>query len=40
MLLGHPTNVAFRGSELIATNLGRWHLTIVDIGITGPPLPV
>ena len=30
-LLCHPTNVAFRGSSLIAANLGRWHLTEIDI---------
>jgi sugar lactone lactonase YvrE len=26
-LLCHPTNIAFRGSELFTTNLGRWHIT-------------
>jgi gluconolactonase len=30
-LLCHPTNIAFRGSSLFAANLGRWHLTIVDL---------
>jgi gluconolactonase len=38
-LLCHPTNVAFRGSELIAANLGRWHLTAIEAGVTGVPLP-
>jgi gluconolactonase len=31
-LLCHPTNVAFRGTALIAANLGRWHLTELDAG--------
>jgi sugar lactone lactonase YvrE len=30
-LLCHPTNVAFRGTELIAANLGRWHLTAIEV---------
>lgn len=30
-MLCHPTNLAFRGSELIASNLGRWHLTGFDL---------
>ena len=38
-LLCHPTNVAFRGTELIAANLGRWHLTAIEVGVTGVPLP-
>jgi gluconolactonase len=38
-LLCHPTNVAFRGEMLIAANLGRWHLTAIDAGATGVPLP-
>jgi sugar lactone lactonase YvrE len=38
-LLCHPTNVAFRGTELIAANLGRWHLTAIEVGTTGVPLP-
>jgi len=29
--LCHPTNIAFRGSAIIAANLGRWHLTEVSI---------
>lgn len=39
-LLCHPTNVAFRGDQLLAANLGRCHLTIVDAGVEGAPLPV
>jgi gluconolactonase len=38
-LLCHPTNVAFRGSRLITANLGRWHLTELDAGVAGVPLP-
>jgi gluconolactonase len=37
--LCHPTNVAFRGTTLITTNLGRWHLTALDVGIEGLALP-
>lgn len=29
-LLCHPTNLAFRGTELFASNLGRWHVTVID----------
>jgi gluconolactonase len=29
--LCHPTNVAFRGSTLFTSNLGRWHVTAVDV---------
>ncbi|HEX2130991.1 MAG TPA: SMP-30/gluconolactonase/LRE family protein [Actinophytocola sp.] len=29
-LLCHPTNVAFRGTELFTSNLGRWHVTLID----------
>jgi gluconolactonase len=38
-LLCHPTNVAFLGTELIAANLGRWHLTAIETGTRGVPLP-
>ena len=38
-LLCHPTNVAFRGTSVIAANLGRWHLTEIDAGRAGVPLP-
>lgn len=37
-LLAHPTNVAFRGAELYAANLGRWHITRIDSDTTGRPL--
>jgi gluconolactonase len=39
-LLCHPTNVAFRGPAVIAANLGRWHLTEIDVGgRAGVPVP-
>ncbi|WP_028058734.1 SMP-30/gluconolactonase/LRE family protein [Candidatus Solirubrobacter pratensis] len=34
-VLCHPTNCAFRGTELFMANLGRWHLTRVDVGVEG-----
>lgn len=30
-VLCHPTNVAFRGHELVCSNLGRWHLTGIKV---------
>lgn len=38
--LCHPTNCAFRGTDLFTANLGRWHITRVPVGIEGLPLPV
>jgi gluconolactonase len=38
-LLCHPTNVAFRGTTVLTANLGRWHLTQIDAGRAGAPLP-
>jgi sugar lactone lactonase YvrE len=38
-LLAHPTNVAFQGHALLAANLGRWHITRLEIGVRGVPLP-
>jgi gluconolactonase len=40
-LLGAPTNVAFAGAELevaVVANLGRWHLTALELGVRGAPL--
>jgi gluconolactonase len=37
-VLCHPTNCAFRGTDLFMANLGRWHLTRVDVGVEGAPL--
>jgi gluconolactonase len=38
--LAHPTNLAFRDSTMFTSNLGRWHLTRLEVGIPGLPLPV
>ena len=37
-LFCHPTNVAFRGSTLFTTNLGRWHITAIETEAQGLPL--
>jgi gluconolactonase len=37
--LAHPTNIAFAGRTLITANLGRWHLTAIDLGVAGTLLP-
>ena len=37
-LLGAPTNVCFAGPQLdraVCANLGRWHLTLMDLGLRG-----
>ena len=34
----HPTNVAFDGTALYTANLGRWHITRVEMDIGAPPL--
>jgi gluconolactonase len=36
--LCHPTNIAFRGTTLFASNLGRWHVTAIEVGVEGLPL--
>ena len=38
-MLAHPTNVAFQGDALLAANLGRWHITKLEVGLRGVPLP-
>lgn len=38
--LCHPTNCAFRGTDLFTANLGRWHITRMPVGIEGLTLPV
>jgi sugar lactone lactonase YvrE len=38
-VLAHPTNIAFHGTDLISANLGRWHLTRLEVGMRGVPLP-
>ena len=40
-LLAAPTNVCFVGERLdrvVSANLGRWHLTLLDLGLVGAPL--
>ncbi len=39
-LMCHPTNIAFRGSTLFTSNLGRWHITAIETDTCGLPLPV
>jgi sugar lactone lactonase YvrE len=34
-IMRYPTNVAFRGDELFASNLGAWHITRIEAGIQG-----
>ena len=38
-LLAHPTNLAFRGTTMFTANLGRWHLTRLEVGVAGLALP-
>lgn len=40
-LIAAPTNVCFVGAGLdrvVSANLGRWHLTLLDLGLVGAPL--
>ena len=37
-LLAHPTNVVFRGTTMFTANLGRWHITRIEVGVEGLPL--
>ncbi|MET0599627.1 MAG: SMP-30/gluconolactonase/LRE family protein [Mesorhizobium sp.] len=30
--IAHPTNVALKGDRLYTANLGRWHITEIDLG--------
>jgi sugar lactone lactonase YvrE len=32
IVLAHPTNIAFRGSTAFCANLGRWHITSIELG--------
>jgi gluconolactonase len=36
--LCHPTNLAFRGHDLLTANLGRWHISQISVGRQGLPL--
>jgi sugar lactone lactonase YvrE len=31
IVLAHPTNLAFRGSTAFCANLGRWHITAIEL---------
>lgn len=31
-VMAHPTNVALKGDTLYTANLGRWHITAIDLG--------
>jgi sugar lactone lactonase YvrE len=31
IVLCHPTNIAFRGSTAFCANLGRWHITAIEL---------
>lgn len=40
-LLAAPTNIVFVGERrdrLVSANLGRWHLTVLEVGLRGAPL--
>jgi gluconolactonase len=40
-MLSAPTNIVFVGPKrdrLVSANLGRWHLTLLDVGLRGVPL--
>jgi gluconolactonase len=37
-LLSAPTNVCFVADRVVSANLGRWHLTLLDLGLRGAPL--
>lgn len=36
--LSNPTNIAFRGRDLFAANLGRWHVARIRMDVAGAPL--
>jgi sugar lactone lactonase YvrE len=33
--IAHPTNVALKGNTMYTANLGRWHVTAIDLGAGG-----
>lgn len=39
-LIAHPTNMAFRSTDMFTTNFGRWHITRIEVGVEGLPLPL
>jgi hypothetical protein len=37
-LMSHSTNLAFRDNVLFTTNLGRWHITVIETAAESLPL--
>lgn len=35
-LIAHPTNIAIKGRKLYSANLGRWHITEIDLQGVSP----
>jgi sugar lactone lactonase YvrE len=33
--IAHPTNIALKGNKLYTSNLGRWHITEIDLSAAG-----
>jgi sugar lactone lactonase YvrE len=31
-VMAHPTNIALKGNTMYTANLGRWHITAIDLG--------
>ncbi|SMY09749.1 SMP-30/gluconolactonase/LRE family protein [Flavimaricola marinus] len=31
--LAHPTNIALKGDKLYTANLGRWHVSVIDLSL-------
>jgi len=34
-MMAHPTNIALKGNKLYTANLGRWHITEIDLSMLG-----
>jgi sugar lactone lactonase YvrE len=34
-IIAHPTNIAFKANKLFTANLGRWHITEIDLASLG-----
>ena len=30
-VISHPTNIALKGNRMFTSNLGRWHITEIDL---------
>jgi sugar lactone lactonase YvrE len=35
IVLAHPTNIAFRDTTAFCANLGRWHITAIELDAVG-----